>query len=67
METKKLIKEFVKIDYKGFGCVMYMIEKFDVIVFFEHWKYVNWSDAPKVYLGKQKKIKQLKPTYLWQD
>lgn len=66
METKRLIKEFIKV-YNYGPCIMYGVEKHDLYVLFKHWTFVNWSHAPKVYLGKVKSIKNLNPTYVWQD
>lgn len=64
-EILKLLKEFIAKDYDGFPCIMYMVEDKELIVLFKHWQQVDWRKAPKVYLGRIKSIKNLKPTYKW--
>lgn len=60
------LKDFINIDYKGFGCLMFLWEGTEIKILYEHWKYSDIMKAPQVYLGgvwKRKNKTEL--YYIW--
>lgn len=64
MEAEKLVKQFIK-EYNYGPCIMYGTESGCLYVLWEHWKYTNVLEAPKIYLGNIKQ--QFKLIYRWHD